>query len=361
MKYLGARWETFDRSPRLNPAMRGWPAAVILLTLACSQTGQPAAAKSSTSRVAVASPSPVPGDLPLSRVSFTCRLPISIPPPADGQVHPSTTGFLAFPSTSVTIDPKGNDGHYFDRAFSRWLPVGRQAVSPDGTHYAFTDLGQQDQFVIHIVEVASGQDHAVPIAASASGIMPQNIVFDYAAEGIYLVQAFEGPIPGMWLFDPKTGSIRQVTKVQVEVNAGRGIFWFDDLNPADPNPVRSAMRILPNQIWRLELNSGHQVIWLDRPGTGVAVIGIDAHDRPLIRAVHDGRSNLDSTAELLLSLDDAKQQSIYKGPIAAGLSGGITDDHGVWFGSPQGIYLYSDANGLQKVSNQPGIPANGCF
>ena len=71
----------------------------------------------------------------------------------------------------MTIDPKGNDGHYFDRAFSRWLPVGRQAVSPDGTHYAFTDLGQQDQFVIHIVEVASGQDHAVPIAASASGIL----------------------------------------------------------------------------------------------------------------------------------------------------------------------------------------------
>jgi hypothetical protein len=33
----------------------------------------------------------------------------------------------------------------------------------------------------------------------------------------------------------------------------------------------------------------------------------------------------------------------------------------VWFGSPQGIYLYSDAGGLQKVSDQPGYPANGCF
>ena len=336
---------------------------LILLALACGQSGQsgqPVAAKSSPSPVAVASPSPIPGDLPLSRLSFSCRLPIVIPPPADGQTHPSTNAFLAFPSNSVTIDPTGNGGFYFDRAFSKWLPVGREAVSPDGKHYAFTDLGEQDQFVIHIVDVASGQDHAYPIAASAAGIMPQNIVFDYSAEGIYVVQAFEGPIPGMWLFDPTTGSIRLVTKVQVEVNAGRGIFWFDNLNPADPNPVRSPMRILPDQIWRLDLKSGGQVIWLDRPGTGVHVIGIDAHDRPLIRAVHDGH-NLDPTAELLLSLDDAKQQSIYKGAIAAGLSGGITDEHGVWFGSLQGIYLYSDADGLQKVSNHPGTPANGCF
>jgi hypothetical protein len=331
---------------------------LILVTLACGQTGQPAAAKSSASPVAVASPSPIPGDLPLSRLSFSCRLPISIP------VGTTTTrnAFIAFSSTSVTIDPNGNGGVSFDRAFSRWLPVGRQAVSPDGTHYAFTDLGQQpDQFAIHIVDVASGQDHAFPINAGAAGFSVQPVIFDYAAEGIYVGQAFEGPVPGLWLFDPATGSIRQVTKVSVELNAGRGIFWFDDLNPADPNPVKSIMRILPDQIWRLELQSDHRIIWLDRPGTGLAVVGIDTHDRPLISAVHDGRNVLDPTAELLLSLDDAKQRSIYKGAIAASLSGGITDEHGVWFGTPQGIYLYSDVDGLQKVSNQPGTPANGCF
>jgi len=342
--------------------MRGWPAALILLTLACGQSGQPVAAKSSPSPIATASTSPIPGDLPLSRLSFSCRLPIVIPPPADGQSHPSTDAFLAFPSTSVTTDPTGNGGFSFDRAFSKWLPVSREAVSPDGTHYAFGDLGQQQgQFVIHIVDIASGHDHAFPIDANVAGFNVQPLIFDYATEGIYLGQAFEGSVSGLWLFDPATGSIHQVTKLSVEVNAGRGIFWFDELNPADPNPVRSAMRVMPDQIWRLELSSGHQVIWLDRPGTGVHVIGIDAHDRPLIRAVHDGYNNLDPTAELLLSLDDAKQQSIYKGAIAASLSGGITDDHGVWFGSQQGIYLYSDSGGLQKVSDQPGTLANGCF
>lgn len=317
---------------------------------------QPTAAKSTPSPSV--SPSAIPGDLPLSRVSFSCRLPISIP------VDPGVfkNAFIAFPSSSVTIDPTGNNGRYFDRAFSRWLPVGRQAVSPDGTHYAFTVLGeQQDQFVIHIVDVGSGKDQIFPITAGAAGIMPQNIVLDYAAEGIYLVQAFEGPIPGMWLFDPSTGSLHLMTKVLVQVSVGGSIFWFGVVNPADPKPVRGIMRVEPDQIWRLDLKSGRQIIWLDRPGTGLQVIGIDARGRPLTRAVHDGRNNLDPTAELVLSLDDATQRSVYKGPIAASLSGGITDDHGVWLGSPQGIYLYSDTGGLQKVSDQPGYPANGCF
>ena len=190
--------------------------------------------------------------------------------------------------------------------------------------------------------------------------MAPPIDFGYATEGIYLVQAFEGPIPGMWLFEPATGSLRQVTKVLVQVSVGGGIFWFGALNSADPKPVRGHMRVESNQIWRLDLKAGREIIWVDLPGTGLNVIGVDRQGRPLTRAVHDA-INPDPTAELLLSIEDAKQRSVHKGPIAATLSGGITDDHGVWFGSPQGIYLYSDAGGLQKVSDQPGYPANGCF
>jgi len=38
----------------------------------------------------------------------------------------------------------------------------------------------------------------------------------------------------------------------------------------------------------------------------------------------------------------------------------ISDSHGTWFGTDQGIYLYTGTV-LMKVSNQPGYPANGCF
>ncbi|GAC1643114.1 MAG: hypothetical protein NVS9B11_12280 [Candidatus Dormibacteraceae bacterium] len=266
-----------------------------------------------------------------------------------------------FPSRKVALDPAGNDSRYFDRAFSKWLPVGRQAVSEDGTHYAsvIPDL-QQGKSVIHIVDVASGKDVDFPIG-SAADFGPRAVVLDYSAEGIYLAQAFEGPIAGMWLFDPSTGSLRLMTKVLVQVSAGGGIFWSAALNPGDPKPVRGRMRVEPNQIWRLDLKADRQILWVDRPGTGLLVIGVDTRGRPLTRAVHDAINYPDPTAELLLSLDDATQRSIYKGAIAATLFGGIADDHGVWFGSEQGIYLYSDAGGLQKVSDQPGYPANGCF
>jgi len=43
------------------------------------------------------------------------------------------------------------------------------------------------------------------------------------------------------------------------------------------------------------------------------------------------------------------------------LGGPITDANGIWFGSSHGIYLFTSAGGLQKVSDQPGYPANGCF
>jgi hypothetical protein len=61
------------------------------------------------------------------------------------------------------------------------------------------------------------------------------------------------------------------------------------------------------------------------------------------------------------SLLPTKQKTIHKGPLAWTLVYPIADSHGIWFGSQQGIYLYSDNIGLQKVSDQPGCPANGCF
>jgi hypothetical protein len=63
----------------------------------------------------------------------------------------------------------------------------------------------------------------------------------------------------------------------------------------------------------------------------------------------------------MLALDPTTHMTIYKGTLVETLGGAISDSHGIWFGSPQGIYLFTSAGGLQKVSNQPGYPANGCL
>ena len=131
----------------------------------------------------------------------------------------------------------------------------------------------------------------------------------------------------------------------------------------------SSVGILPNQITRWDVKSGSRAPWLYRPGMGVDLVGVDISGRPLIIVLARGKGQgiaspdfIDSSAsELLIGLNSTSQRSIYKGPIAQTLTRPIADSHGIWFGSQQGIYLYSEAKGLQKVSNQPGNPANGCF
>src|SRR5258708_28412258 len=183
----GGSPETCAGRWRLNVSMRGWPAALIVLPPACSPVAQPHAGKSTPSP----SPSrnPIPGDLPLSSVSFTCRLPIF------NSHDPSAVknAFISFPSRSVTIDPSGNGGFFFDRAFSKWLPVRREAVSPDGTHYAsvLPDL-KQGVSIVQIVDVASGREAGLPDHRAADFGTPAD-VFDHPAGGHHPGQAPHGP------------------------------------------------------------------------------------------------------------------------------------------------------------------------
>jgi hypothetical protein len=149
-----------------------------------------------------------------------------------------------------------------------------------------------------------------------------------------------------------------------------GVIWYGAVNSADPSPLSSGSSagVLPNEVNRFDIKSGSRARWLYRPGAGLVVIGLDASGRPLVRAykavahpVAKGDPIDSSATELLIALDDHTQKSIYKGELANVLTSPIADSHGVWFGSDRGIYLYSATHGLQKVSNQPGYPANGCF
>jgi hypothetical protein len=260
--------------------------------------------------------------------------------------------FITFPAATMAIDPNGKGG-YFDRAFNRWLPVRREAVSPDGTHYGYVDMGQ---VLLHVVDVISGKERTFSLSAIGA-----NYLFDYAAEGIYMTFGFEG-LHGLWLVDPSTGSSRQLTQVMTPgaIGAG-GVIWYSEVNPADPQPINTASSagILSDQVTRLDPKSGSKTQWLYRPGVGLGVVGLDVNGHPLIDVVNKWMDI--SSTELMIAPDTANQKTIKKGPLAGTLVYPVADSHGIWFGSQQGIYLYSDSGGLQKVSDQPGYPANGCF
>lgn len=354
--------------------MRRWPAVLALGLLACSQTTATATPAAKVTQSAAASsptppaaptetpkapptPGPVPPmqDLPLSTVSFTCRLAVYT---VDAGV---TDWFVSFPDRTATIDVTGHDGRYYDYAISHWVPAPREAVSHDGLHYATIEATAND-FVLHVLALATGKD--TPIHLSFQAFNGQPGILDYSADGIYLVNGFEHLDAGLWLVNPSTGQMSQVSKdIHPVLSAGNGIMWAQAVNPDDPHPVETGTSLgtLPNEIDRVDLRSGARTAWLYDPGKGLRVIGLDGRGLPLV--VETGGLTADVNARLLLVAQPDSPTSIYKGVIAQSIGGGITDSHGTWFGGQAGIYLYTNSGALLKVADGPAYAslANGCF
>jgi hypothetical protein len=340
--------------------MRTAAALLAILAVSCSQAA-PVASSATPTPSASLQVSPTPSGLPLTRVAFSCKLPITT---ADNH-----GAFMSFPAGTISIDPQGPTmtgsswGLYYDRAFSRWLPVPRQAVSADGKHYAYGKPGgdQSQVATMHVVDIATGADH-VFATPSTDWFIPYSVL-DYTGEGIYLSINYEGSY-GVSMMDPQTGAIRSVAKLpDVQASGGNRTFWVGTVNPADPSPL-GGIGTQPNQIDRFSLVDGSRVPWFYRPSSAPRVIGSDLQGHPIVWVVtgSNGFVNGNYVVELLVLMDPQSQRSIYKDP--SRLLGqnvqSISDSHGTWFGTDQGIYLYT-GSAFIRVSNTAGYPANGCF
>jgi hypothetical protein len=312
--------------------MRWIGLALVLLLGGCTaptQVGAAPAGPASSSRI-VSTPRqasfPEVFDLPLSKVGFSCRLPISTPD--------QRGAFISFPAGSVSYDANGKGGRFYDRAYSRWLPVERGAVSPGGSRYAYSESGW-----MHIVDITSGQDRRF----QASGAY---VVIDYAVEGVYLARMSDG-LSGLWLMDPASGEVSKVADLRgFQVHGTEREFWVGSSNPAELDRVD-----------RLDLSDGYRETWLYRRGTSMSVLGLDAADHPIVRIVSG------SSAEIELLLAPDKNLSLFVAPayMVNELGSPVADSNGIWFGSSRGIYLFTPRAGFNKVSNQPGVPAGFCL
>lgn len=343
--------------------------AVIALVAGCAAPATPQSAGLSPAPVTPSAPTPAGGSTSISSgtVGFSCRLPVFV-----DRGQGATGAFIYFPSGTVRPDPAAakvgsltRPGrelvgdvyvHYFDRAYSRWLPVTRRAVSPDGAHYAYTDRAVADpqnpptRATIHVVAVKTGADQAF----DGGDWSTPYVVLDYAAEGIYLATDYWSNV-GLWLMDPRTGTVARVGDVSnVQGRADTDVFWVGAVNPNDPRPVAG---VAPDQLDRLNVVDGSRVAWYYKPGSAVHFVSQDVVGHPIIIVT----AGFNQTALFLLPSPGISRLILQSGDGIPSIASPISDSHGVWFGSPDGIYLYSEAEGLQKVSDQPGYPANGCF
>ena len=246
----------------------------------------------------------------------------------------------------------GKGGVYYDVAFTRWLPVSRSQVSPDGSHYAyFPSLPPYDS--IRIVEVASGRETSLSLSKKFWQIL------DFGSEGVYLHEAWEGVAPGLWKLDPATGHLSQDRNSEIVVAVNGGVAWIEDIDPGAPAAYSHLTGgKVPNRLSRLLLETGAVSAWITTPNNTPVVIGFDAGGNPIVA------TGIEGGYQIWVTTGPGQATAIGPFPPASiYATAAFGDDHGrgIWLGLHDGLYLFGLA-GLQRVATTAGqiTLANRC-
>lgn len=351
--------------------MRWLCLALIAGLAACStsSTRQTSAAVSPTPSTA-SSPSPTPAPLPaptaatssipLSRTDFACRLPIV----QETQPGHYQAGMLQLPAGTFApaTDAPASPG-YYDVAVSKWLPVRRGAVAPDGLHYAFMTGGSPSLTPgpprLHVVSAASGAEKVLDPGLRAD--LPYGVEDYHANDAIYIGSSWEGAVAGHWRINPATGTVVDLSSVELLLDDGTGHAWRAVFDPRDPAPAHSALsgEPMPNEIVRRDLKTGLDEVWFFHPGLSLAVAGHFAGGALLVWGEPDTTTTVaDPSHQYWLVTAPGKARLVvhldYGTPTMA-------DAHGVWMGGAGGLFLFTPDGVVRRVSDVSGEPANGCL
>jgi hypothetical protein len=231
----------------------------------------------------------------------------------------------------------GGGATMYDTAYSRWLPVGGKSVSPDGAAYAYSESFSSGRVAeLHLVMVASGADRVL--------VTGNWFVLAFETAGIYL-GSLDGP--GVWLLNPGTAVIRQITKAQGPWSVFGGFGWSTALDSIDPHPQPAMGGFQPNMVVRLDLTTGAVTPWVHRHGAAVSIVGSDIEGHPLIEVfsnVHETDLVTGSEATRRLYLFTAQES----------MTPAAIDSHGVWFKALSGwIWLSAGGGELQRIVQVP--------
>jgi hypothetical protein len=327
--------------------MKGIALAATLAIVACGSSASPAATS---------------GTIPPSQ-GLACRLPVTWTV-VNGSVAASKAGFWSYPNGPVTEDQAAPAGsQFFDAAHSRWLSAPREAVSPNGDQYAYTDgstyLGIQGH--VHVVDLSTNADRVI-----YSGV-PYRVV-DFAPEGIYLTADMgEGPNEGLWLMNPGDGGLRLINKNIRTPAVGAGAGWGEDLNPADPSPP-PGIASSTNRVVRVDLVNGSVTPWFYTQGAQPTILGVDGRGNPFVRVDRQPQNDPDvnhDTNEVWLVTSQTSASRLFsgvswnEGPWRLAATDGLV----AWFDGSGGIWLYSQS--AIRLVAKPGLGqlavAGGCL
>ncbi len=346
------------------------------------------------------------GSVAVSGVDFKCRLPV---------LAGAAGAFISFPDGAVTIDHrvglnlyKGGFGYTYDAQVERWVPVPRSALSPDGRSYAYLAQttgvpGEMTSTSLHTHEIASGKDHVLWEGSGSS--MGPNLT--WLPDGIYfsvvLFQA-SGPagpaFPALYVADPNhSGAPRRVgpnpppqppspgqpyfSGPDIFTFVGGGAAWATGnripKEAPSPNKPPAPGIFGPDRVLRMDLRDGSVSTWYTVSGNDlVSLLGLDQQGRPILALFQPAFKTAPApstegppAARLVLLTAAGQTVEITSGnPDFRPGSSPWADSHGIWFGSWNSLWLYTQRGGLRQVAAIPaglfpsptppsGYPAKG--
>jgi hypothetical protein len=231
----------------------------------------------------------------------------------------------------------------YDRAVGKWLPVGRNAVAPDGKHYAFTFIGSEG---IYIVDASTG-------AQTELGDGKLWNVLDVEAEGVYAVNlpALNQPGAGLWLL-PFTGTPSQIIATGYWSAVGGGAAYGTETSSV---PQGATVTLL-----RLDLKTAKSEPWFSVANASSNVIGFDGSGAPVIvdnyQTTQYGQPFYGSEMWVVPAL--GKGYPIIGNPNSNGAI--VGDSHGIWISSGSQTWVYISGQGMLLAANIGGQVAGEC-
>jgi hypothetical protein len=237
------------------------------------------------------------------------------------------------------------------RAAKRWVPSSDGGISPDGTRYAFIEYGQPFDRKLHVVDIATGRDRTLPLEKGPWGLIA------FTAEGLYLHQSYEGVGFGAMVVNPDSGAVLRTILRDTAVHLVSGqLAWTVTRNAADTLPQPPGMGGSNNQVESRDLITSQKTTWLYRPGSDLSVIAVTKGS-----IVVGGRDWSSNFLVVLTAPGQAVMVTVPGTSDPIPLGGGIVADaNGWWFGSLDGVYLWTAHTGAILVSEATGAPAGAC-
>jgi hypothetical protein len=237
----------------------------------------------------------------------------------------------------------------YDRAINAWLPVENRYVAPSGDRYILTgDPSIPNASGFYLVDVKTGARRLVLSGDGPPQAPGSWTVVEFAGAGAYLWSAGIQTVPGLWLLDPGTGTVRLVDGSHYWRMVANGVAWA--LDP-EPGPGSSQKQ----SVFRLDIATGHVARWYetDLPASGISPISLLAPDTEghVLMVIGD---QLPPRLGLLTGADQFQRLAL---PLDfPAINDGYLRSPGVWLAlRGGGLALYTKSDGVRIMTRQTDI------